>query len=289
MTTYSVKEIWRYPVKSMRGEQLTETVLTGGGVPLDRGWAVRDEETQTIVGAKKIAGLMLCSASYIDGTNAGSVPHVSITLPDGSSVRSDQDDVNGKLSTALERQVTLWPLQPAENKEHYRINAQVDDIEAELRALFALEEGENLPDLTVFPPDVLAEIMEFATPVGTYFDAFPVNILTEASIRQLQAHTPEADLNVRRFRPNFLIADDNEEVGLVEESWLKSQVGLGTATLDIASECPRCIMTTRPQEGLPRDPSIMRALVANTNHNLSVYCNVVKGGRVAIGDTLTLG
>lgn len=86
-TQFTVKEIWRYPVKSMQGEQLTETVLTAGGVPLDRGWALRDEATQTIVGAKKIANLLNCSARYIDGTNAGAVPQVEITLPDGNTVR----------------------------------------------------------------------------------------------------------------------------------------------------------------------------------------------------------
>jgi uncharacterized protein YcbX len=37
----SVKEIWRYPVKSMRGERISETQLGKGGIPFDRGWAVR--------------------------------------------------------------------------------------------------------------------------------------------------------------------------------------------------------------------------------------------------------
>jgi uncharacterized protein YcbX len=39
-----VGEIWRYPVKSMGGEQLGETVLTFDGIPGDRGVHARDDE-----------------------------------------------------------------------------------------------------------------------------------------------------------------------------------------------------------------------------------------------------
>ncbi len=286
---FTVKEIWRYPVKSMQGEQLTETVLTTGGVPLDRGWAVRDEATQTIVGAKKIAELLNCSAKYVDGTNAGAVPHVEITLPSGDTLRSDDTQANEKLSQALGQDVTLWPLQPADNKDHYRTKNVPEDALAELRAVFALEPDEPLPDFSTFPPDILAELMEFATPVGTYFDAFPLDILTEASLRHLQTLTPDAKLDIRRFRPNILVSDSNEVTGLEEAKWVGQSISIGEATVDAVTECPRCIMTTRAQGDLPRDASIMRAMVAHTAQNLSIYCNISKPGRVAEGDELTLG
>ncbi len=286
---FTVKEIWRYPVKSMQGERLSETVLTAGGVPLDRGWAVRDEASQTIVGAKKIGDLLNCSARYIDGTNAGAVPHVEITLPDGNKVRSDDDQVHKTLSNAFGQEVTLWPLQPADNKEHYRTKQPPEDLEAEMRAMFALEPDEPLPDLSAFPPEVLAELMEFATPVGTYFDAFPLDILTEASLRHLQTLAPDAVLDVRRFRPNILLSDRDNITGLEETKWVGRPVTIGNATIDAVMECPRCIMTTRAQGDLPRDASIMRAMVAHTSQNLSIYCNISKPGRVAEGDTVTLG
>lgn len=288
-TQFTVKEIWRYPVKSMQGEQLTETVLTAGGVPLDRGWALRDEATQTIVGAKKIANLLNCSARYIDGTNAGAVPQVEITLPDGNTVRSDDTQINAMLSAALDQDVTLWPLLPADNKEHYRTKHAPDDMEAEMRAIFALEPDEPLPDFSSFPPDVLGELMEFATPVGTYFDAFPLDILTEASLRHLQTLTPESNLDIRRFRPNILVSDSEKVAGLEETKWVGRPVTIGNAKVDAVMECPRCIMTTRAQGDLPRDASIMRTMVAHTAQNLSIYCNIAKPGRVAEGDAVTLG
>jgi uncharacterized protein YcbX len=285
---FTVKEIWRYPVKSMQGERLSETVLTAGGVPLDRGWAVRDEVTQTIVGAKKIGELLNCAARYIEGSNAGAVPHVEITLPDGNTVRSDDDKVHAALSDALGQDVTLWPLQPADNKEHYRTKNAPEDMEAEMRAIFALEPGEPLPDFSTFPPDVLGELMEFATPVGTYFDAFPLDILTEASLQHLQTLTPDSNLDIRRFRPNIVVGDSGDTVGLEEAKWVGRPVTIGNAKIDAVMECPRCIMTTRAQGDLPRDASIMRAMVAHTAQNLSIYCNISKPGRVTEGDAITL-
>lgn len=286
---FTIKEIWCYPVKSMQGEKLEQTLLTAHGLPLDRGWAVRDEASGTIVGAKKIAGLLNCSARYLKDTNAGPVPHVEITLPDGSTCRSDDASVNAQLSNALETEVTLWPLQPASDAEHYRTKSQPADAEAELRAMFALEPGEPLPDLNQFPPEVLGELMEYASPRGTYFDAFPLDILTEASLRHLQSLAPDADLDVRRFRPNILLADSESTVGLVETAWVGHKVTLGQAQIDIVMECPRCIMTTRAQGELPRDGSIMRAMVAHTKQNLSVYCTIAKAGEIKTGDRLHLG
>jgi hypothetical protein len=287
-STFTVKEIWRYPVKSMQGERLSETVLTAGGIPLDRGWAIRDEATQTIVGAKKIAALLNCSARYIEGTNAGTVPHVKITLPDESTIRSDDESVHAALTNELGQDVTLWSLQPADNKEHYRTKAAPEDMEAEMRAVFALEPHEPLPDFSSFPPEVITELMQFATRIGTYFDAFPLDILTEASLRHLQTLTPDSNLDIRRFRPNIVVGDSGDAANLEEASWVGRAVTVGKATVDAVMECPRCIMTTRAQGDLPRDAAIMRAMVAHTQQNLSVYCNIAKPGRVAEGDTVTL-
>lgn len=285
---FTVKEIWRYPVKSMQGEKLTETLLTPGGIPLDRGWAVRDEATQTIVGAKKIGALLNCVATYLNNTNAGTVPHVKITLPDGATCRSDEETCHAQLSEALGQEVTLWPLQPASDADHYRTKNPPEDMEAELRSIFALEPDEPLPDLGKFPQDVLAELMEYASPRGTYFDAFPLDILTEASLRHLQTLTPEAVLDVRRFRPNILLSDAENTIGLVEADWVGKSLTLGASQIDVAMECPRCIMTTRAQQDLPRDASIMRAMVAHTAQNLSAYCTIRSGGRVALGDSIRL-
>lgn len=288
----TVKEIWRYPVKSMRGERLDAVALGKGGIPFDRGWAVRDETDGTIRGAKLLGELMNCSARYLMDTPADPVPKAEIALPNGQRLVSDDERVHAALSDLVGRRVTLWPLQPRMDDEHYREKSPPADIEVYLRTIFALEAHEPLPDFSAFPRDVLQEIMVYASPRGTYFDAFPINVLTEASLRFMAKQLPASTIDVRRFRPNFLIGDADGAAEPVEFSWVGREVSLGRARIAAVMRCPRCIMTTRAQDGegvaLPRDSAIMRTMVRETGQNLSVYATVSAPGAVAVGDAVTV-
>jgi len=252
---------------------------------------VRDEGDQTIRGAKHFGDLMSCSARYLMDTPADPVPKAEITLPDGRIICTDDPKINAALSNVCGRAVTIWPLQPREREQHYRA-APVVDVEAHLRAIFGLEPSEPLPNLGAFPPEVLQEISLYASPRGTYFDAFPVNVLTEASLRYLQHLLPESKIDVRRFRPNFLVADGSDVAKPLEFDWIGREVGLGAARIAAVMPCPRCIMSTRAQEGvgqdLPRDGAIMRMLVRTTGQNLSIYATVSLEGRVAVGDPVAV-
>ncbi len=111
-TLGAVIEIRRYPVKSRESEVLDATPLGARGLPGDRAWAVRDEMRGGIGGAKKIPALMRFSAAYPSAPAAeGSSPTV-ITLPDGSTCRTTDPDVNERLARALDHRVSLWPLLP---------------------------------------------------------------------------------------------------------------------------------------------------------------------------------
>src|SRR5271166_1991694 len=99
MSEGRVAEIWRYPVKSMGGERLEAVQVGHGGLPGDRGWAVRDEVRGGIRGAKKIPALMRCKARYpAPPTHAGDL--AEITLPDGSPVTTHDADIARRLSDA---------------------------------------------------------------------------------------------------------------------------------------------------------------------------------------------
>ncbi len=283
----SVTGIYRYPVKSMQGEALDRVTVGTGGLVLDRGWALRDEESGNILSAKRVGALLECSARYVDHRASDTIPHVEITLPSGKAVRSDDPATNSSLSEFLDREVTLWPLQPKEDAEHYRLKRDPDsDLEQELREIFALNPDEDLPDLGKFPPEVIEELMVYSSPRGTYFDAFPMNILTEASLRRLAQLMPEVKIGKERFRPNILVGDDQQACDTVEFDWVGKKVSVGGAQFDIAMECPRCVMTTRAQPGYEKASSIMRTLVRELDHNLSVYANVARGGVVSLGDTV---
>ncbi|MBW8816418.1 MAG: MOSC N-terminal beta barrel domain-containing protein [Caulobacterales bacterium] len=282
--SFVVGEIWRYPVKSMRGEQLPQATLTSAGIPLDRGWAVRDEKTQTIRGAKHMPKLMLCSARYLPDTCAGLVPHVEIALPDGTALSSETPQAAEALSDFLGRTVTLWPLMPPDQADHYRIrDERARDPAGEWRRIFMLQPGEAMPSMDGFGPGLLRELSEYAAPVGAYFDAFPINVLTEASLRALQRLVPDAVLDVRRFRPNLLLAGGEAE-GFVEEGWIGRALDVGEVGLAIEAKAPRCVMTSHAQAGLDRDPSVIRTIVRELQSCFSAYARVAKAGVVRVGD-----
>jgi len=279
-----VKEIRRYPVKSLGGELLDSVQIGPRGLPGDRAWAVRDEVRGGIRGAKKIPELMRLRARYPEPPAAEGSSAAEIRLPDGTAISTSDPDVGERLSKALGHAVTLWPLLPASAVEHYRRGAPShDDLEQELRAIFGRAEDEPLPDLSVFPP----EILEFESPPGTYFDAFPLLLLSESSLRTLQERRPQSRFDVRRFRPNLLL-DTGAGDGFPEEAWCGERLRVGGALLRVRVPCPRCVMTTHGFEDLPRDPAVMRALVQESRGNLGVYAEVEEPGPVAAGDVVTL-
>ena len=47
-------------------------------------------------------------------------------------------------------------------------------------------------------------------------------------------------------------------------------------------------MTTQAQEGLAKDPSVLRSIVKEADQNLGIYASVVKSGRIAKRDRVEL-
>lgn len=283
-----VRELWRYPVKSMRGERLEHAVEVGSGfgVAGDRGWAVRVESVGEIQGAKKIAGLLGCAAHYLDEPIGDSTPAVEITLPSNVRVRSDDPGVHAALSDALGVDVTLWARQPATDEEHYRRRAVID--EAEMRRQYGLADGEPLPDMSGIPPAMMAELTEFVSPRGTYFDGFELHLLTSASLDSVAQLAPDSQIDVRRFRPNLFVETPAGTVGFPENAWCGRRVRAGELVAEVVRPMQRCVMTVHPQDDLPRDRAIMRTLVRETGQNLGVGLRVTEPGRVSPGDPVEL-
>jgi uncharacterized protein YcbX len=285
MNLGNIAQIFRYPVKSMGGETLASTEVGPDGLPGDRAWAVRDEVRGGIRGAKKIPQLMQLKASYPDEPGQTKSAPANIVLPDGSVAMTGDIDINDRLSSALGHEVSLWPLVAADMLDHYRRGApDHEDFEQELREIFARTPDEPLPDLASFPP----EILEYESPPGTYFDAFPILLMTQASLDGMQTAHAEGRYDARRFRPNFLIDETGAEQAFPETDWLGKRLQAGSVIFKTEIICPRCAMTTHGFDDLPRDPGIMRALVRETGGNLGLYASVEQAGRIEVGDSLTV-
>ena len=277
----SISALYRYPVKSMGGDNLDNTALTKNGIPGDRCWTVKDEERGGIKGGKRFPQLMDMHAVLEHEPDALTLsPPVAITLPDQSHTHSTDPNVNQALSAAIGSPVSLWPLLSADQLEHYRRppNPENFDQMAYFRALFARTDDEPLPDLSAFPE----ELFIYESSPGTYFDAFPLLIMTTASLNAMATATAESNFDVRRFRPNILL--DTDADGFVENSWVGRRLQVGSAILQINAICPRCVMTTHGFADLPKDPRVMRHLVQQNEGNLGVYASIEQSGNIKLGD-----
>ena len=277
MANASILNIYRYPVKSMMGETLSEADIGEAGIPGDRGWAVRDEKRGGIRGGKKIPQLMTLAAK-----SGATAP--LITTPDGDSASASSNDINEWLSDKLNHPVTLWPLLPADQLDHYRRGApDTEDFEQELRAVFGRLPEEPLPDLTGFE-----ELLEFESPPGTYFDAFPISIMSQQSLATKNQLEGESRFDVRRFRPNLLVDMPGTDHPFPEQAWVGKTLSIGSVKLKIEMTCPRCSMTTHGFDDLPRDTEVMRKLVNHSDGNLGIYASVQSPGKISLEDHIVI-
>ncbi|MGQ0446639.1 MAG: MOSC domain-containing protein [Beijerinckiaceae bacterium] len=272
----AVATAWRYPVKSMMGEELNAAVLTERGVLGDRAYALVDDETGIVVSAKnpqKWPDFFACRAAYVAPPEHGAVPPVWITLPDGQVVRSDEAGVSAEVSKALSRKVSL---------------ARVAPEKAALEQFWPGQPGEA--------GEVTAEAIAGDAPAGSFFDYATVHVLTTATLDALRAHYPEGRFEARRFRPNIVI-DTGDAKGFVENDWVGKTLEIGeTLRLEVTDPCARCVMTTLAQGDLPRDPGIFRQAIAKNRvfvpfagkvlPSVGVYAKVITGGTLRRGDAV---
>jgi uncharacterized protein YcbX len=178
----------------------------------------------------------------------------------------------------------LWPLLPADQLDHYRRGApDTEDLGQELRAVFGRLPDEPLPDLTGFE-----ELLEFESPPGTYFDAFPISIMSLQSLNIMNQLAGESRFDVRRFRPNLLVDMPDNDQSFPEQALLGKTLSVGSAQLKIEMTCPRCSMTTHGFDDLPRDTEIMRKLVNHCDGNLGIYASVQTPGQISIEDHIEI-
>jgi uncharacterized protein YcbX len=287
----TIQALWRFPVKSMLGEELDAADLTEGGLVGDRAYALRDRETGKVASAKHPKlwpDLLACRAAFVEPPRPGEeLPPAQIELADGKSVRSDEADVDAVLSRFFGRDVELASAaqngytidQYHPDEENYDPEGHRDEVvEARLGAAFFNERG--LPS---------------AVPEGSFFDLFPLSVLTTSTLDHLGELEPESRFDARRFRMNVIV--DTSARGFVENDWLGRTLAIGDEVrLGVALPDPRCCMPHLAQEDLPKDPRILKALAKHNRIEVAgslypcagVYAVAAAGGTIRREDRVDL-
>jgi len=263
----SVVSLWRYPVKSMMGEELNASEVMQRGLLGDRAYALIDSSDGKVATAKnprKWPDLFDFRATFLEPARGARIPPVRIALPDGTTVTSDQADVNRILSNALGREVTLRA-------------AGRGTVQAE----------EYWPDMEEL--DHRDTVTDFTLPEETFFDCATIHLLTTATLDRLRELYPLGRFEVRRFRPNIVLELGSGERGFAENAWVGHTLAIGAEVrLSITSPCGRCVMTTLAQGDLPQDPGILRAAAQHNRASVGVYAAVARGGTIRRGDSVRI-
>src|SRR6266480_638083 len=288
----TVGALWRFPVKSMLGEELDAAELSEGGIVGERAYALRDRETGKVASAKHPKlwpDLLACRAAFKEPPSRGDeLPPARIELADGSSVRSDAADVDAVLSRFFGRDVEL--AHAAQNgytidqyhpdEDNYDPDGHRDEVvEAQLGAAFFNSRG---------LPSAVSE--------GSFFDLFPFSVLTTSSLDQLGELEPQSRFDVRRFRMNVIV--DTPARGFIENQWVGRTLAIGDQVrLSVAFPDPRCVMPSLPQEDLPRDSRVLKTLAKHNRIDVAgslypcagVYAVAQATGTIRKGDEVSLG
>jgi uncharacterized protein len=276
----TVVSLWRYPVKSMMGEELNAAEVDDRGLLGDRAYAVLDRSDGKVASAKnprKWPRMFDFRASFADPPRRGAPPPVRITLPEGAVVASDQEEVDQLLSRAFGRDVTL-------QRAH---RSQEPVVESTFPNPWATQAEEYWPDIDGL--DYRDTVTDFELPEGTFFDCAVVHLLTTATLDRLRELYPQGRFEARRFRPNIVVASTDGAPGFVEDAWIGQTVRIGDEVqLSVTGPCPRCVMTTLAQADLPKDSRILRTAAQHNQVNVGVYASVLRGGRIRRGDAVSL-
>jgi len=252
----SVAALWRFPVKSMKGELLDQAEVMAQGLLGDRAYALIDTISGRVAtgqNPKLFPGLLDCQAVFMEQPRVGhDLPPVRITLPDGTSVTSDLPNIDCVLSSCFGRELTLARKAP----DDFAIDQYHPDIEGLHPAGYRDTTVEQKLGAALFAQLETAS----PVPVGSFLDVFPVSVLTNSTLRQLSEFQPQSRFDLRRFRMNLII--NTSEPGFIENDWIGRTLIVGdTVRLIIVQSDPRCVMTTLAQDDLPQDSEVLRTLV----------------------------
>ena len=246
-----VAQVWRYPVKSLQGEQPDRLDIGLDRVEGDREWGVRDSATGVVLTGRTARPLLHATARL------AAPDEVVVTLPDGRELHDGDDTVDLALSAYVGQPVHLAH---AKSDEQASFEAPVE-----------------------FSDDS-SPIARWQSRPGSFNDGHPVHLLTTASLRAAGALHPNGAWDVRRFRPNVLVDVDGD--AFVEDEW--TSVTIGDVVLEVYKRTTRCAMTARSQPGLADDLGVPRALARNRNAKLGVYARVTTAGTIAPGDRVSV-
>ena len=263
---YSISELYIYPIKSLGGIAVSETVLTDRGPQHDRRWMLVDENNSFLT-QREYPQMALLQTNIEEGQ----------LIVFHKNRREDKIKLSlfpGQLSTVT---VKVW--------DDY-CTAQFVSTEAD--AWFSKQLSIScrlvyMPDNSIRNVDnnyaLNGEITGFS-------DGFPLLMIGQQSLNDLNDHMDQP-LPMNRFRPNIVFAGGDPYIEDGMEHFMINTIEFYGVKL-----CARCPITTTDQETAIRYKEPLKTLASYRSRNNKVYFgqNVLynKPGVIKIGDTINI-
>ena len=261
----AVVEMWRYPRKSARGEQLRLVSVDTSGLRGDRSWACLDPTDGSVGSAKH-------------PRRWGRLLHVEATGDDrvtigvgGRSATAGTGQADALLSEHLGRPTRLTRVVPDEP----RLHRQLPDVQGLVPEwMGAATAGQEL----------LTDIAG-ARPGGRFVDFGAVHLLTAGALTGLRQMLGRA-VFASRFRPNLVVdAPTDPQPG--------QELRVGDVVLRVLVPTPRCVVPgLDPHGGAAIDQMLLRLLARHQRVPVGdlgraacfgVYAEVLHPGHVELG------
>ena len=250
----TVRALWRFPVKSMLGEELDAAESGEAGVVGDRAYALRDRETGKIASAKHPKlwpNLLGCRAAFVESPRPGDeLPPARIELADGSSVLSD---AGMPTRSCRASSAATWSWRG-------------------LRRTATRSISTTRTRRTTIPRDTATRLSRrsWVRRSSTSAGSLPLSrrlVLRPLPVQRPHHLNPGPAGRTRTAEPLRRPAVPHERdrryprAWLVETEWVGRTLAIGDdVRLGVALPDPRCVMPSLAQEDLPRDPRILKAL-----------------------------
>lgn len=133
----------------------------------------------------------------------------------------------------------------------------------------------------------LIEYLPTHVPLGAIEEEH-IQLVTDASLNELQTIWGKSNLDYRRFRPNFLISLE-DPIPFIEETWFGKRLKIGqNVEIELKGHCERCMIITVDPDNGNRDPSLQKTVLQNRDNHFGVYASVIRTGEIGVGDEVVL-
>ena len=262
MTTIgAVESLWRYPVKSMSGEEMPEAFMGFAGVYGDRCYAFKNSAARKgfpYLNANVQQRMLLYRPRFRHPERASRPPN----LTEAESIAPGVTPANGD----------------AEDMALDVVTPSGEILSVDDPALVKLL-GEGIGEKNQ---------LKLVRSDRALTDCRPVSLISLQTVRQVESEL-SMPVDKRRFRANVYLNFAPEGGGFAEDNFVGRRLRIGPkATVMVLERDPRCKMISLDPDTSEHNPEVLRKVARAHGNFAGVYCAVLVEGLLKKGDLVEL-